>query len=272
MISRGAVASDGLIPSLQYRVDLARLPGVLRPLFVELDADESTRSWIEAVRARPNGRFKTLLRDLAMVFVSYYDANGLTNSFQDRLLSTAQWQRLLGRGGARLLDVGAGDGEVTGQIAPLFTEVVTTETSRPMVRHLRRKGYAAHHCDIAFEPIDEPGSFDVVALQNVIDRTTHPLRLIESAFQMLSPAGRLVLAVPLPLSPVVYIGTAWVEPAEPLPVGAPDFESAVAAFYEQVLVPCGCRVTAWTRAPYLCSGTAQEPVEVLDDVIFVLER
>ena len=38
------------------------------------------------------------------------------------------------------------------------------------------------------------------------------------------------------------------------------------------LVPSGCRVTALTRAPYLCSGTAREPVEVLDDVIFVLER
>lgn len=257
---------------LHYRVDLARLPAELRRAFVELDADDSTRSWIDAVRDKPNSRAKTLLRDLAMVFVSYFDANALTNSFQDRLLSTAQWRRLLGEGGARLLDVGAGDGEVTRQIAPLFSDVVATETSQPMVRRLRSKGYTAHCCDIAFNPVDEPGSFDVVALQNVIDRTTHPLRLIESAFEMLSPGGRLVIAVPLPLSPVVYIGTAWLDPEEPLPVGAPDFESAATALYEQVFVPCGCRVTALTRAPYLCSGTAREPVEVLDDAIFVLER
>ena len=65
-----------------------------------------TRAWIDATYARPNSRGKTLLRDLAMLFVNLYDANGLTNSFQDRLLSTAQWQRLLGEGGARLLDVG----------------------------------------------------------------------------------------------------------------------------------------------------------------------
>ena len=257
---------------LHYRVDLARLPAALQRVFVELDADESTRAWIDAVRAKPNSRIRTLLRDLAMLFVSYYDANGLTNSFQDRLLSTAQWRRLLGEGGARLLDVGAGDGEVTRQIAPLFTETVATEMSMPMVRRLRSKGYAAHHCDIAFDPIDDPGGFDVVALQNVIDRTTHPLRLIENAFQLLAPGGRVVIAVPLPISPVVYVGTAWLDPAERLPVGAPDFESAVTALYEEVLVPCGCRVTALTRAPYLCSGTAREPVEVLDDVIFVLER
>ena len=257
---------------LHYRVDLARLPAELRRVFVDLDFDDSTRSWIDAVRDKPNTRAKALLRDLAMIFVSYYDANGLTNSFQDRLLSTAQWSRLLGEGGARLLDVGAGDGEVTRQIAPLFSEVVTTETSKPMVRRLRSKGYAAHYCDIAFEPIDAPGSFDVVALQNVIDRTMHPLRLIESAFELLAPGGRLVIAVPLPLSPAVYIGTSWLDPQEQLPLGAPDFEAAVTDLYEQVFVPCGCRVTALTRAPYLCSGTAREPVEVLDDAIFVLER
>lgn len=257
---------------LQYAVDRARLPPDLQRVFVELDADDSTRAWIDAVLAKPNSRTKALLRDLAMLFVSYYDANGLTNSFKDRLLSTAQWRRLLGKGGARLLDVGAGEGDVTHQIAPLFTEVVATETSKPMVRHLRRKGYTAHHGDIAFEPIAGPGGFDVVALQNVIDRATHPLRLIESAFQLLAPGGRVVIAVPLPLAPVAYIGTAWLKPEEPLPVEAPDFESAVTALYEEVFVPCGCRVTALTRAPYLCSGTVREPVEVLDDVIVVLER
>lgn len=257
---------------LHYRVDLARLPAALQSVFVELDADDSTREWIDAVRARPNSRARTLLRDLAMIFVSYYDANGLTNSYKDRLLSTEQWRHLLGEGGARLLDVGAGEGEVTHQIAPLFSEVVATETSKPMVRHLRRKGYTAHHGDIALTPIDDPGGFDVVALQNVIDRTTHPLQLIEAAFQLLAPGGRVVIAVPLPLSPVAYIGTAWLHPVEQLPVGAADFESAVTALYEEVLVPSGCRVTALTRAPYLCSGTVREPVEVFDDVIFVLER
>lgn len=257
---------------LHYRVDLARLPAELRRVFVELDLDESTRSWIDAARDKPNTRAKALLRDLAMIFVSYYDANGLTNSFKDRLLSTAQWRRLLGEGGARLLDVGAGDGEVTRQIAPLFSEVIATETSKPMVRRLRSKGYVAHYGDIAFEPVDEPGSFDVVALQNVIDRTLHPLRLIESAFEMLAPGGRLVIAVPLPLSPVVCIGTALLDPLEQLPLGAPDFEAAVTDLYERVFVPCGCRVTALTRAPYLCSGTAREPVEVLEDAVFVLER
>ena len=257
---------------LRYRVDLARLPPELQGVFVELDADDSTRAWIDAAHAKPNPLSKILLRNLAMLFVNLYDANGLTNSFQDRLLSTAQWQRLLGEGGARLLDVGAGDGEVTRQIAPLFSDIVTTEVSKPMVRRLRSKGYRSHHCDIAFTDIDDPGGFDVVALQNVIDRTTHPLRLIESAFNLLGEDGRVVIATPVPLQPEVYAGSRRLMPDELLPVDTPDFESAVTALYEQVLAPRGYRVTAFTRAPYLCSGSAKAPVEVLDDAIFVLAR
>lgn len=256
---------------LHYRADLSRLPAELQRAFVELDADDSTRAWIDAAIAKPNSRMTMLLRDLAMTFVSFYDANGLTNSFRDRLLSTAQWQRLLGEGGARLLDIGAGDGEVTCQIAPLFSDVVTTEMSKPMVRRLRSKGFRSHHCDIAFQAIDDD-DFDVIALQNVIDRTTHPLRLLDHAGQLLAEQGRLVVAVPVPIEPVVFIGPKGVAPAEALPIEAMDFESAVTALYEQVFVPDGYRVVALSRAPYLCSGTAREPVQVLDDAIFVLAR
>ncbi|MES2490351.1 MAG: hypothetical protein V4607_11205, partial [Pseudomonadota bacterium] len=81
-----------------------------------------------------------------------------------------------------------------------------------------------------------------------------------------------VIATPVPLQPEVYAGSRRLMPDELLPVDTPDFESAVTALYEQVLAPRGYRVTAFTRAPYLCSGSAKEPVEVLDDAIFVLAQ
>jgi hypothetical protein len=40
----------------------------------------------------------------------------------------------------RLLDVGAGDGTVTAELAPLFGEVLATEVSGPCVRAIRRRG------------------------------------------------------------------------------------------------------------------------------------
>ena len=258
--------------ALQYGAELARLPAELRRVFVELEADDSTRAWIDAALARPDPRARTALRNLAMTFVSIYDANGWANTNPSRVLSTAQWRRLLGEGGARLLDVGAGDGEVTRELAALFAEVATTELSRPMARRLRAKGYTCHPCDIAFERIDDPGGFDVVALQNVIDRTTHPLRLLTRARELLAEDGRVIVAVPVPIRPIVFVGSARFEPPERLPVGATDFESAVTALHEQVFVPCGYRVTALARAPYLWRGGARSPVQGLDDAIFVLAK
>jgi SAM-dependent methyltransferase len=258
--------------ALRYGVETARLPEPLRRVFVELDADDSTRAWIDDALTRPRPYGRIALRTLAMALVNVYDANGWTNICQDRLLGTAQWRLLLGEGGARLLDVGAGDGAVTRELGALFAEVVTTELSRPMARRLREKGYTCHERDIALQPIEDRQGFDVVALQNVIDRTTHPLRLLDRAQQLLGKDGRIVIAVPVPIQPVVFRGAMTADPAELLPVGMPDFESAVTALHAQVFEPRGYRVAALTRAPYLCNGSAHARVEVLDDAIFVLAR
>ena len=44
-----------------------------------------------------------------------------------------------------LLDIGAGDGNVTAKLAPLFKKVVVTELSTPMVRRLEGQGYTTFH-------------------------------------------------------------------------------------------------------------------------------
>lgn len=257
---------------LRYDAQLTRLPTALRRAFVELDADASTRAWIDAAFARPDPRTRVLFRTLAMLFVNVYDADAWADVGQDRLLSTSQWRLLPGVGGARLLDVGAGSGKVTRELAPLFAEVITTERSRPRARRLRDEGFRCHERDIAFESIDDPAGFDVVALQNVIDRTTHPLRLLDRVGRLLAPGGRLVVAVPVPIRPVVFVGRNRFDPAERLPVGMADFESTVDLLYERVFRPRGYRVTALTRAPYFSRGSSRAPVHVLDDAIFVLTR
>jgi hypothetical protein len=70
--------------------------------------------------------------------LSDYDANALLDFYAMHLLSTAQWHALLGpHAHGRLLDVGAGSGDVTASLAPLFDAVTTTEASRGMARRLR---------------------------------------------------------------------------------------------------------------------------------------
>lgn len=243
----------------------------MRGAFVELDADASTRAWIDAALDRPDPLPRVVLRNLALTLVNVYDANAWTDVSHDRVLGTAQWRRLLGTGGTRLLDVGAGNGDVTRELAPLFAEVVTTELSRPMARRLRQQGLRCHELDIAFSSFDDSGGgFDVIALQNVIDRTTHPLRLLDRVPRLLAEGGRVIVAVPVPIRPVVFAGRSRFHPAEPLPTAPTDFESAVSALYERVLVPRGYRVQALTRAPYLARASGRSSVAVLDDAIFVL--
>ena len=257
---------------LRYGADPTRLPHELRCAFVELDFDDGTRAWIDAALDRPDPSARLVLRNLATTLVNIFDANAWMDIGQDRLLSTTQWRRLLGAGATRLLDVGAGAGDVTRELAALFSDVATTELSRPAARRLRDKGFTCHECDITFERLDDADRFDVVALQNVIDRTTHPLRLLDQIQHLLARDGHVVVAVPVPVRPVVFIGRTRFDPAETLPTGMPDFESAVGTLYEQVFRPRGYRVEAIARAPYLSRGGARSPVEVLDDAIFVLTR
>lgn len=60
------------------------------------------------------------------------------------VLSQAQIQRLLHRDervGGSLLDIGAGDGNVTKSLASLVEKVATTEVSAPMAKNLNARGY-----------------------------------------------------------------------------------------------------------------------------------
>jgi SAM-dependent methyltransferase len=261
---------------LSYGCDRTRLTRALSDVFVELDCDASTRAWIDQAFGRPQSPATIAARNAAMKTVSLYDANGLAGAYSMRVLSTAQWRTLIGpnvptdRRMPRLLDIGAGDGAVTSEIGELFEEVVTTELSTPMADRLRAEGYVCHEVDLAVEPLPGGGPFDVVSLQNLIDRTSHPLALLTRVRQLIEPSGRVVVAVPLPVTQAVYTGTRRLPAAQKLPSRSKRWEGAAADLYEEVFRPLGYRALALTRAPYLCCGEAAHPVKVLDDAIFVL--
>ena len=251
-----------------HACNLSALPADLGGRFVQLA--RGSEASFDALRARRHGVWKTRLHSLMRYFLSDFDVNGLLGMYAMHLLDTPQWEQLLGPPGQeRLIDVGAGSGNVTSTLAPLFGTVATTETSWAMARRLERRGYLCFRVDVAESGIpDEP--WDAISCLNVLDRCARPLSLLRRLAGALAPGGRLVLSMPLPYVPIVFDGGVTREPSEPLPLAdCASWEAGVAALVERVLSPTGLEVQRFARAPYASAGDAHQPLYVLDDVVMV---
>jgi SAM-dependent methyltransferase len=179
----------------------------------------------------------------------------------------------------KLLDIGAGDGNVTGKMAHFMDHVTTTEVSGPMVKNLNNKGFnCIQTFDLNHEKLISGGPYKVISLLNVLDRADKPLTMLRQIRSLLDPQyGVLLLAVVLPFSAFVEVGTQKLPPSEILPMrgglcaeGA-SFEDAANVLLKNVLIPNGFKLRTFSRVPYLCRGDLQQPYYVLCDGIFVLE-
>ncbi|MCC6901434.1 MAG: methyltransferase domain-containing protein [Polyangiaceae bacterium] len=256
---------------LRYDCDRARLSSALAERFVELEPDDETRAFVRAAASGRHGRLLSWVHSTLGAFFSDFDVNGLLGTYPLFLLSRAEWATLLGpERRARLLDVGAGSGEITARLAPLADEVVTSETSRMMARRLRQRGFECRHADLADAPPAD--RFDLVTCLNVLDRSDRPRSLLRNLAAALAPRGQLVVATPLPYRPFVYAGGTTRDPTERLPIDADPWETAVTQLVERVLGPLGLEVVALCRAPYLSGGDPARELYVLDDAVVVCRR
>ncbi len=121
-----------------YGVNEAKLPADVRAAFVKLHRDADAEEFLlrcgsrsASVRWAQSAAASALRATLSLT-----DANGLVGRGCMHVLSTPQARALLRPGEALdkapqprgvLIDVGAGDGSVTAQLAPLFEHVVATE-------------------------------------------------------------------------------------------------------------------------------------------------
>lgn len=241
--------------------DRERLPPALRAAFEPLPPDPYLDQFERAGPA--HGALRESLRRVLRRVVSDFDADGLLSTHRMALLGERSWEALVGdQRGGRLLDVGAGSGDVTVHARALFREIVTTETSAPMVRRLRRRGFVAHRVDLACDPLPDTQPFHVVSLLNVLDRCDRPRSLLRAARERLVPGGALLLSVPLPARPHVDVGSHTVDPDEPLGGEGETWEEALADLVATLqLTP-----TRVARAPYLSRGVR---LATLDAAIIV---
>lgn len=245
-----------------------RLPPRLGALVRALPDDP----WNAAFRdeGRGHGRPRDIAYRVLRRVVSDFDADGWLGTHPMALLGEVSWRDLIGQR-RRMLDVGAGSGDVTVHARSCVGEIVTTEISVPMARRLRKRGFVCHRVDLAREVPADLGSFDVVSLLNVLDRCDRPRSLLKRALSLLEPEGVIVFAVPLPARPHLDVGGATVDPDEPLGGDGDTFEDALVDLVEETLEPCGVRVERLARAAYLSRGHLGE-IHELDDAIIVGSR
>ena len=260
---------------LHYGCDLDALPDDLARCFVRLHCDDAARRFLDGVLGARHGRFLTGVYRSLRKLLSDYDAYGLLGMYAMHLLSTPQLQVLLGNRPhsmthpRRLLDVGAGNGDITALAATLFDAVAVTEASTVMRRRLRTRGFRVLDCDLATQPLPDGEQFDAVLCCNVLDRCTHPRTLLRNLRAGLVPDAVLLITVPLPLSPHVQRRGHTSDPDEPLPAPSETWEVGAASLAREVFTPAGLRVQRLSRVPYLCRGDAAKPLYVLDAAVFV---
>ncbi|CAK4714355.1 unnamed protein product [Aphanomyces euteiches] len=218
------------------------------------------------------------------MFYSVTDTNGMLDRTAQDHVSSANVSKLFkfpqGYSPAgKLLDIGAGDGNVTARLAPFVKTVYSTEVSIPMVRALNARDFhATHTTDLSHPDVVAQGPYDFISLLNVLDRADKPLTLLHQIHNLLSPNGVLLIAIVLPFSAFVEVGTQKLPPTEELPMAGglcaegSSFEDGARIIAEKVFRPCGFEVDAFSRVPYLCRGGVSQPYYVLSDALFTLKK
>uniref|UniRef100_A0A7S0EUT0 Methyltransferase domain-containing protein n=1 Tax=Hanusia phi TaxID=3032 RepID=A0A7S0EUT0_9CRYP len=279
---------DALKSTLTYTCKLNTIGDKLRSKFIKLSATNRT---LEQLSCHPrHSIFACWLRTMAGIFMSNTDANAYLEMYHMHVVDRSQLAYLLGEPEARAngineqsinstlhsfgraIDIGAGDGGVTLELAPLFSEIVATEASQSCVDAIARKGIEVVHTqDLNAFPSNR---YDVVMCFNVLDRCSCPQDLIFDMHRLaVQETGRIILAVALPFRPYVECGPMGKKcpPEQDLKLNSrASWEEAVNEFVEKILTPNKLEVLSFSRVPYLCQGDVDSPYYVLDDAVFVL--
>ncbi|XP_041987503.1 protein-L-histidine N-pros-methyltransferase isoform X1 [Aricia agestis] len=257
-----------------YRVDKSRLSPEMQQKFVQLGPDEETQEFLSSSIDKSSWVWTQIWYLLAKAVLKHFwtitDINGWLGRGSMFVLSRAQAAALLPvpsgtEGGGRLVDVGAGDGEVSRRFSRLYRDRYATEISASMRKALSGKGYVI----LDTEDWWRGEQFDCVCMLNLVDRCSRARTMLQQARAAIAPRGVLLLALVLPYKPYVEV-TADHKPEERLPITGVTFEEQAASFV-RFMADIGFGLRSWARAPYLCEGDFAQAYYWLDDSVYVFE-
>ncbi|XP_032098824.1 methyltransferase-like protein 9 isoform X4 [Sapajus apella] len=271
-----AAAGGGKENHQWYVCNREKLCESLQAVFVQSYLDQGTQIFLNNSIEKSGWLFIQLYHSFVSsvfsLFMSRTSINGLLGRGSMFVFSPDQFQRLLKINPDwkthRLLDLGAGDGEVTKIMSPHFEEIYATELSETMIWQLQKKKYRV----LGINEWQNTGfQYDVISCLNLLDRCDQPLTLLKDIRSVLEPTrGRVILALVLPFHPYVENGGKWEKPSEILEIKGQNWEEQVNSLPE-VFRKAGFVIEAFTRLPYLCEGDMYNDYYVLDDAVFVLK-
>ena len=164
---------------------------------------------------------------------------------------------------SKMIDLGAGDGNITLKFRDHFQHLYATETSKPMQNLLNSKNITV----LPIESWSSENQYDCISCLNLLDRCDNPKDIIEEMKKALKPNGIVLIALVLPFKPFVEVRNSR-EPKQLLAIEGSNLIEQAESFVN-VMKDFGFTLQAWTRLPYLCEGDLIHSVYYLDDAVFL---
>ncbi|KAK4474728.1 hypothetical protein MN116_001853 [Schistosoma mekongi] len=257
-----------------------------RDIFIQSYQDEETCKFLDNCYMKSDWLFTHFYHAIVKAALTWFmtstSINGLVGRGSMFVFSSAQFLHLLNVNedfkSDFLLDLGAGDGNVTLKMSPYFKMVYVTEISPVMRWRLSKHGFSILDVDswkLISKQLDTPevpSHFDVISCLNLLDRCTAPITLLKRINQALKPiTGILILGIVLPLKQ--YVETTHDQrPNEILDIVDSElWEVQLSSLIKNILIPANFNILRWTRLPYLCEGDFLKSFYYLNEIILVLQ-
>jgi len=113
-------------------------------------------------------------------------------------------------GQGRLLDFGCGGGSFLERMHRQGWQVTGLDVSTTAIQRVRLELGLRALVGTLPHPSLEPGSFDVITMWHSLEHVHHPAEILQEAYRLLAPGGKLVIAVPnIDSMPFRWFGHAW---------------------------------------------------------------
>uniref|UniRef100_A0A1I8ECA6 DREV methyltransferase n=1 Tax=Wuchereria bancrofti TaxID=6293 RepID=A0A1I8ECA6_WUCBA len=218
----------------------------------------------------------TFLTSLLSMVLTKTSINGVLGRGGMHLFSLSQLQEFLDVSvewvshDKKLLDLGAGDGQITAIMAQLYRTVSVTEASKIMEWRLKQRGFKV----VPMNMWHLSGTYHLVSALNLLDRHYNPSLLLTQLHSVtLRSESLLLLTVVLPLHQYVefHPTSRTNRPDVKISIKGKTFEEQASSLVADVLEPAGFELLKWGKLPYLSEGDFRRPFYHLNDAVFLLK-